>query len=103
MRFALSHTRHCLGYALLLGSETRTPAPICAKPDPAVMLWPSTAENSARFSLKPGVLAFAMLSPITEIAVEAVSSPLTLLKRALVKDMFRSFHRARPKGGAPSS
>jgi hypothetical protein len=30
-------------------SFTSTPALTCAKPDSAAMLWPSTAENSARF------------------------------------------------------
>jgi len=36
------------------------------------MFCPSTEANSARFSLKPGVFALAMLSPMTEIAVDEV-------------------------------
>lgn len=47
-------------------------------------------------------LTNALFSSVSGLET-AVSSPLTLLKRALVKDMFRSFHQARPEGGAPSS
>ncbi len=66
---------------------TVLPAPVCEKPPAVEIDCPRTSANSARLSLKPGVLTLAMLSPITEIAVEALSRPLTLLNMALERDM----------------
>ena len=67
--------------------ESFAPAPTDENPPTLVMVWPSTSENSARRSLKPVVLTLAMLSPMTEIAVDVVSRPETLLWRALERDM----------------
>ena len=63
--------------------ETLTPRPTCDVPPEPLIVLDRRSEKTVREPLKPRVLVFARLLPITVIAAELVLSPLTPLYSAL--------------------